>query len=162
MAPGGKIAYAEVAAPEGASHDLEDAIAARVKALEPSIPGVEIELGGGVFNSIEGPSSELLGVAFAIVILVIAFGSVLAMGMPLGVAAAGIVVGSLLVSLLSHVLSMPDFATTLGVMLGLGVGIDYALFIVTRFRENLHAGHTVDEAVAYALDTSGRAVAFAG
>ena len=57
---------------------------------------------------------------------------------------------------------MPDFATTLGVMIGLGVGIDYALFIVTRYREQLHAGHSVEEAVAIAIDTSGRAVTFAG
>ena len=74
-------------------------------------------------------------------ILVIAFGSVLAMGLPVGVALSGIVVGSMIV-LLSNLLTMPDFAPFLGVMIGLGVGIDYALFIVTRYRENLHHGHT--------------------
>jgi RND superfamily putative drug exporter len=66
-----------------------------------------------------------------------------------------------LVGLLSHVFSIPEFSTTVAIMLGLGVGIDYALFIVTRFRENLHAGSTVEEAVVLASNTAGRAVAFA-
>ena len=57
---------------------------------------------------------------------------------------------------------MPDFAPFLGIMIGLGVGIDYALFIVTRYRENLHHGHTSEEATSIAIDTAGRAVAFAG
>ena len=70
--------------------------------------------------------------------------------------------GTILAGLLSHVLSIPDFATTVAVMLGLGVGIDYALFIVTRYRENLHKGATVEDATVVALDTAGRAVAFAG
>jgi len=84
------------------------------------------------------------------------------MGLPIGVALGGIGVGSILLTLLSNTVPMPDFATTLGVMIGLGVGIDYALFIVTRFREQLHLGHTVEESVAIAIDTSGRAVTFAG
>jgi len=162
IAPGDRIAYAELQTPEWADDGFEHVIADRVESLRPSIPGVQIELGGNLFWELEAPSSELLGVGFAIVILVLAFGSVLAMGLPLAVAFAGIVLGALSVSLLSHIMSMPDFATTLGVMLGLGVGIDYALFIVTRFRENLHAGKSVEDAVAGALDTSGRAVAFAG
>ncbi|MCB0952781.1 MAG: MMPL family transporter, partial [Microthrixaceae bacterium] len=107
-------------------------------------------------------SSELLGLAFAIVILILAGGSVLAMGLPIGVALAGIGVGSTLLLLLSNLMTTPDFATTLGVMIGLGVGIDYALFIVTRYREQLRAGHTVEESVCIAIDTSGRAVMFAG
>jgi multidrug efflux pump subunit AcrB len=71
-------------------------------------------------------------------------------------------VGSTLLVLISNVMKMPDFATQIGVMIGLGVGIDYALFIVTRYREQLHAGHTVEESIAIAIDTSGRAVTFAG
>ncbi len=107
--------------------------------LMPSIEGVQIEIGGQIFAEFEVPSSEALGLAFAIIVLILAFGSVLAMGLPVGVALAGIGVGTILAGLLSNVLSIPDFATTVAVMLGLGVGIDYALFIVTRYRENLHA-----------------------
>ena len=108
------------------------------------------------------PSSEALGIGFAIIILIIAFGSVLAMGLPIGVALAGIFSGSILTGLLSQVVSMPDFAQTIGVMIGLGVGIDYALFIVTRFRENLHKGHSVESSTLVAMETAGRAVLFAG
>jgi RND superfamily putative drug exporter len=121
-----------------------------------------VELGGFIFAEFEEPSSEVLGVAFAIVILILAFGSVLAMGLPVGVALFGIGLGTAIIGLLSNVLSIPDFATFLGVMIGLGVGIDYALLIVTRFREQVHAGHTVREAVGIAVDTAGRAVLFAG
>ena len=108
------------------------------------------------------PSSEALGLGFAIIILIIAFGSVLAMGLPIGVALAGIVSGSILTGLLSQVVDMPDFTSTIGVMIGLGVGIDYALFIVTRFRENLHKGHGIEESTLIAMNTAGRAVVFAG
>ena len=124
--------------------------------------GLQIELGGAIFAEFEPPKSELLGLAFAIVILILAFGSVLAMGLPIGVALAGIGVGTITVGLLSNVITMPDFATTLGVMIGLGVGIDYALFIVTRYREQLHTGDDIRAAAIVAIDTAGRAVVFAG
>ena len=97
-----------------------------------------------------------------VIILIIAFGSVLAMGLPIGVALAGIVSGSILTGLLSQVVDMPNFTSTIGVMIGLGVGIDYALFIVTRFRENLHKGHGIEESTLIAMNTAGRAVVFAG
>ena len=132
------------------------------RTLAPTLDGLRIEFGGNDFSEFEPPASEALGLAFAIVILILAFGSVLSMGLPIGVALAGIGIGSALIALLSNVMTMPDVATTLGVMIGLGVGIDYALFIVTRYREQLHEGHTVSQAVSVAIDTSGRAVAFAG
>ena len=128
----------------------------------PEIPGVQIEIGGAILAEFEVPSSELLGLAFAIIVLIFAFGSVLAMGLPVGIALAGIGLGTILAGFLSHVLSIPDFASTIAVMLGLGVGIDYALFIVTRYRENLHNGASTEDATIVALDTAGRAVAFAG
>jgi RND superfamily putative drug exporter len=158
----GRIAYATVELPGEAT--LEDAhrVKARIERLMPHLPGVQIELGGQAFADFEPPSSELLGLAFAIFILIVSFGSVLAMGLPIGVALAGIGVGISLVTLLGHVVTMPAFATAFGVMLGLGAGIDYALFIVTRFRENLRAGKTIEDATAVALDTAGRAVTFAG
>ena len=94
--------------------------------------------------------------------LILAFGSVLAMGLPIGVALFGVGIGAGIITLLSNVMSVPDFATTLGAMIGLGVGIDYALFIVTRYREGLKAGEEPEEATVIALDTAGRAVVFAG
>lgn len=133
-----------------------------IRALAPVIPGVQVEYGGEVFAAFEAPTSEALGLAFAIVILILAFGSVLAMGLPIGTAFGGIGAGVLLGTLASHAVSMPDVSTTLGVMIGLGVGIDYALFIVTRYREARRRGSNGVEATAEAIDTAGRAVIFAG
>ena len=158
----GKIAYAQLEAPEDASFDETLKISEDIQAQAPDIPGVELEVGGAAFAEFEEPSSEILGLAFAIVILIVAFGSVLAMGLPVGVALAGILIGSILVGLVSNLVTMPDFATILGIMIGLGVGIDYALFIVTRYRENLHGGHSIEDSTSIAIDTAGRAVTFAG
>jgi RND superfamily putative drug exporter len=126
------------------------------------IDGLKIEYGGNVFAGFEMPASEIYGLLAAMIILVLAFGSVLAMGLPIGTALVGLGVGSSLAIILSHVVPMPDFTTSLVAMIGLGVGIDYALFIVTRYREGLAEGLTVEEAVIDAVDTSGRAVIFAG
>lgn len=129
---------------------------------EVNIDGLTLEYGGNIFAGFELPASELYGLLAAMVILVLAFGSVLAMGLPIGTALIGLGVGSSLAIILSHVVPMPDFTTSLVAMIGLGVGIDYALFIVTRYREGLAEGLTVEEAVIDAVDTSGRAVIFAG
>jgi RND superfamily putative drug exporter len=158
----GLIAYANVEMPEDIDFGRAGEIRDHILDEAPDIDGLRIELGGFIFSEFEEPSSEILGLAFAIVILILAFGSVLAMGLPVGVALFGIGLGSMLIGLLSNVLTIPDFATFLGVMIGLGVGIDYALLIVTRYREQLHAGHTVRESVGIALDTAGRSVLFAG
>lgn len=158
----GRIAYAELEMPQDTSFDQTLKVSEEIRAAAPDIPGVQVEIGGAAFAEFAAPDSEVLGLAFAIVILILAFGSVLAMGLPVGVALAGIGVGTVLVGLVSNVLTLPDFATILGVMIGLGVGIDYALFIVTRHRENLHRGHSVEQSTAIALDTAGRAVTFAG
>jgi len=158
----GKIAVATVEIDRSTTMDAARTQGTQIESIAPTVSGVQIEYGGRIFEHFEAPDSELLGLAFAIVILILAFGSVLAMGLPIGVALAGIGVGGLSLSLLSNLIAMPDFATTLGVMIGLGVGIDYALFIVTRYREELHRGHSVQQAVVLAIDTSGRAVTFAG
>jgi RND superfamily putative drug exporter len=158
----GDIAFAGIEAPFDASFEETAEVGRQIRELIPNVDGVEVELGGAAFAEFEVPSSEVLGIGFAIIILIIAFGSVLAMGLPIGVALAGIFSGSIIAGLLSHVVSMPDFAQTIGVMIGLGVGIDYALFIVTRFRENLHKGHTVEASTVVAMETAGRAVLFAG
>ncbi len=158
----GEIAYATVEFPL----DTDQATAGNVRDVildnAPQIDGLEIQPGGQTFAEFENPSTELLGLAFAVVILIVAFGSVLAMGLPIGVALFGISIGTACVTLLSNAMSVPEFATFLGVMIGLGVGIDYALLIVTRYREQLHRGHDVRESVGIAMDTAGRSVLFAG
>jgi RND superfamily putative drug exporter len=159
----GKIAFADVELPSDTTQEEATKIAEEIRAeLPDDLPGVDVQLGGEIFAEFEAPSSEAIGLGFAIVILILAFGSVLAMGLPVGVALAGIGVGSVLAGFLGHLVAMPDFASILGIMIGLGVGIDYALFIVTRFRENLHNGHGVERSTVIAMDTAGRAVLFAG
>jgi RND superfamily putative drug exporter len=158
----GKIAFANVELPDDVDFNRGYEIRQQILEEAPRVPGLRIELGGAIFAEFEEPSSEILGVAFAVVILIVAFGSVLAMGLPVGVALFGIGIGTTLITLLSNVLAIPDFATFLGIMIGLGVGIDYALLIATRYREQLRAGHGVREAVTVAIDTAGRSVLFAG
>ena len=158
----GDIGYAVVELDPDITFENATEISKEIKEALPTIDGVQVELGGAIFGEFEPPNSELLGVAFAMVILVLAFGSVLAMGLPIAVALAGIGIGTITVGLLSSVITIPDFATILGTMIGLGVGIDYALFIVTRYREQLHKGDDIKPAVTAALDTAGRSVAFAG
>ena len=118
--------------------------------------------GGTALAVFEPPATEFIGLAFAVVVLILAFGSVLAMGLPIAVALGGVGAGMGLIAILSNVFNIPDFTTFLGAMIGLGVGIDYALFIVTRYREGLHAGRSPREATITAMDTAGRAVIFAG
>jgi len=158
----GTIAYADVELPDDTTIAEARDVRDQIEAVEPSVDGVRIELGGQVFADFEPPNSELLGLAFAVVILIVAFGSVIAMGLPIGTALAGLGVGVSAIGLLSKFVQMPEFTTTIAVMIGLGVGIDYALFIVTRYREELHAGRSETDATAVAINTAGRAVLFAG
>ena len=163
VSPRGDIAFATVTfAAEVDAIEEFASIYGEMKAIEPVVEGVQIEYGGEVFAEFEAPTSEVFGLAFAIVILIFAFGSVLAMGLPIATAFGGIGVGVLVVTIASNVLTIPDVATTLGVMIGLGVGIDYALFIVTRYREARRRGETCAAAAAESIDTAGRAVLFAG
>ena len=115
-----------------------------------------------MFTDQTQPASEVIGVFAAVFILLIAFGSLLAMGLPIMTALFGIGIGLAFVSILARVLDVPSFAPQVTAMIGIGVGIDYALFIVTRYREALHDGVDPEAAVVYSLDTSGRAVLFAG
>jgi len=158
----GRIAYASLELPENINFERANEIGEEIREAAPQVAGLQVETGGFIFAPFEEPSSEILGVAFAVVILILAFGSVLAMGLPLGVALAGIGIGTMAITLLSNLFAIPDFTTFLGIMIGLGVGIDYALLIVTRYREQLRGGHTVRESVTIAIDTAGRSVLFAG
>jgi RND superfamily putative drug exporter len=127
---------------------------------------LQVELGGdAVANAVMGGIGYtfLVGIVAAVVVLLISFGSLLSMGLPLGTALLGLGTGFGLIGLLSRVISMPDFASELALMIGLGVGIDYALFIVTRFREEYRRnGEELRPAVGDAMNTAGRAVIFAG
>jgi putative drug exporter of the RND superfamily len=103
-----------------------------------------------------------IGVVLAGVVLLLVFGSIFAMALPLLSAGASLGVATGLIVLLSHVMKMPQFATELTLLIGLGVGVDYALFIVTRHRQGLMAGKDVEDSIVNAVNTSGRAVLFAG
>jgi RND superfamily putative drug exporter len=162
IAPGGKVAYAEVNVDFAADAAAVGELGAKLYEDRPRIEGLDVEIGGEGFAKFEPPESEMIGLAFAIIILIISFGSVLAMGLPIGVAVSGVAVGLTLGGILSNLLTVPDFATTIGAMIGLGVGIDYALFIVTRHREGLHADLGPRTSAIMAIDTAGRAVLFAG
>jgi putative drug exporter of the RND superfamily len=163
VSPDGTIAMARVNLDSTVSVDDGAVIGTTIRSLAPTLTGVQIEIGGEILARFEPPAAELIGLAFAIVILIVAFGSVLAMGLPIGVALAGVGTGGFgIVTLLSHGLVLSDSALLIGVMIGLGVGIDYSLFIVTRFRELRRDGVEPADAIAGALDTAGRAVVFAG
>jgi putative drug exporter of the RND superfamily len=127
---------------------------------------IEVQLGGQAIEQAQQASlgfATIVGIAAAIVILLISFGSFSAMGLPIATALLGLGAGIGVITLASHVVNMPSFASELALMIGLGVGVDYALFIVTRFRENYRQnGGEVAAAVEAALNTSGRAVLFAG
>jgi len=158
----GQVAFASIATDPDIGFTEITEIGKEVRDGRPELEGLQVEIGGANLAAFEEPSSEALGIAFAIFILIFAFGSVLAMGLPIGVALGGIFGGSVLVMLISRVVVIPELVTIIAVMIGLGVGIDYALFIVTRYRENLHRGHSYEESTAIAIDTAGRAVLFAG
>jgi RND superfamily putative drug exporter len=142
---------------------IEDLIALAEVADAPEV-GLTVEAGGAAVADVEGAEEgdEGIGMLAAIVILLVAFGSVLAAGLPIVVALFGLGVGLALSTLLTHVFMVPEWAPQLVVMIGLGVGIDYALFIVTRYRAALAAGQEPEDAVVSAITTAGRAVLFAG
>ena len=162
----GHIAFANVQFDIQAS-DVPIELVDEMKGLarEAEGPGLDIALGGPIiaFNEFEEPAgSEMVGLLAAVFILLVTFGSVLAMGLPILMAMFGIGIGLALVLLFANVFSVPDFTTQLASMIGIGVGIDYALFIVTRYRQHLHNGAEPADAVAKAISTSGKAVLFAG
>lgn len=165
----GTIAYAVLVLPDIDSQEAQTRLGSDIievgERLESQgvVPSdLVVEYGGDPFVSFEIPESEVIGLLAAIIILVLAFGSVLAMGLPIGTALIGLGTGVALIISVSHALEVPDFALQIGAMIGLGVGIDYALFIVTRFREGLRSGLTSEQATVDAADTAGRAVLFAG
>jgi RND superfamily putative drug exporter len=127
--------------------------------------GVSVDAGGQLGTKISKPethTSELIGIAAAMLILVLVFGTITAMVLPIASAIFGLIVGLGLISLFGHLVAVPDVAPTVAAMIGLGVGIDYSLFIVTRARSARHEGKSTVDAIGHAAGTSGAAVAFAG
>ena len=160
----GTIGYSELDLGSGTDADIT-ARSELVKGLVDGarIPDVHLELSGDIFVALElGGMAEGIGLLLALVILLIAFGSLIAAGLPVVTALAGVGVGVAIVFLLSNIVAVPNFAVSLTAMLGIGVGIDYALLIVTRYRTGLHDGLTVENAVVRAMSTAGRSVLFAG
>ena len=162
----GKTAYATVLFTKQAimlpkadiRHVINLAAAARTQ-------GLQVELGGQAIESANQASlssSVAIGLVAAAVIILVAFGSLIGMALPL--VTAGVALGTMTfgIDLLSHATSINSVAPTMAILIGLGVGIDYALFIVTRHRQGLKAGLPPEEAAVRALNTAGRAVLFAG
>jgi RND superfamily putative drug exporter len=166
----GRIAFATVVFDEKAN-DLSKAAAQRVVdvARGAQRSGLQIELGGQAIEKTEQAGfgiSTAVGLLAAIVVLLLTFGSLTAMGLPIVTALFGLGTGLGAIALFTHVVDTADFASELAAMIGLGVGIDYALFILTRFREAyVTPGPTFGDAresVVQAMDTAGRAILFAG
>lgn len=133
------------------------------KAYETS--DLQVNLSGAVIkmaNAVEPSSSEIIAILAAFLVLLYTFGSLVATLVPILVAVFALAVGSSIVGLTSNLMGMAEFAPTLASLVGLGVGIDYALFIVTRYRRAIHEGKSVQDAIRTSLTTSGRSVFFAG
>jgi putative drug exporter of the RND superfamily len=162
IGPGG-ISFAAVSFMRNGPPSEEDTAAEMKKIVAAhQSPTLEIALGGEPFVDGSVPATEGIGLAAAVVILLIAFGSVVAMGLPILSALIGIGLSLSAIPIVSALLPTADFTSTVAAMIGLGVGIDYSLFMVTRYRAELHSGLDVETAIATAVRTSGRAIVFAG
>ncbi|GAA3376422.1 MMPL family transporter [Streptomyces racemochromogenes] len=168
ISPDGRTAYAVVTFGRPAdSVPKAQAKAVLDTAKNPATQadGLQVELGGRAIGLTEAPSAhlaEVIGVGIAAVVLFLAFGSLAASLLPIATALVSVGSAYFGITLLGHAMPVADFAPMLGTLVGLGVGIDYALFIVTRHRKGLGRGLTVEEAAANAVATTGRAVVFAG
>ena len=166
ISPDGRIAYVQVVFDQQAG-DLPSAAIKKVVSTAESFaaPGYHVALGGQAVSLVAGAApgpAEGIGILAAIIIMLLAFGSVVAMGLPIITALFGIAIGFAVLDLLSHIITTPTFAPEMMAMIGLGVGIDYALFVVTRYRQGLAEGRDPRHATAVSLATSGRSVVFAG
>ncbi len=159
----GYIALNLRASPTDLSRDDAERVVAEADPVRDA--GLTVGVGGYLGQKVSKPethSSEAVGLTMAVIVLLFTFGSVVAMGLPIATAIVGLVVGLSIITLISQVAEVPTVAPTLATMIGLGVGIDYALFIVTRHQAQRRGGMATDESVARATATSGGAVVFAG
>ena len=166
ISPDGSVAFSTVYL-NGTGRNIPDVAVKNIITQARSFGSahLQVELLGNVVqqaNQTKPGSSEGIALLMAFVILLVTFGSIVATLVPLLVAVVGLGILSSGVSLFSHIFSTAQFAPILAALVGLGVGIDYALFIVTRFRQELHGGASVEDSVKTAVKTSGRAVLFAG
>ena len=150
-----------------ASSDLTEEIAQNVvDAAGPAKQaGIDVQAGGNIGTTLsteESETSEVIGILVAMLILSLVLGSLVTMGMPIITAVVGLGAALSVVGLLGHVLSIPTSGPTLATMIGLGVGIDYALFLVTRHQEQLRDGMAMNDSIANAVATAGSAIVFAG
>ncbi len=166
ISPGGHIAYATVLFDERSFALPASSIDRVIHTAEAArTPALQIQLGGSPIEQVQPPKtgpSTVIGILAAMIILLVTFGTIVAAGLPLITAllALGTAIG--LIAVLTHLIDVVNFTPELAAMIGLGVGIDYALFVVTRYRTGLESGLERDEAIVTAMDTSGRAVLFAG
>ena len=165
VSPDGTVAVSTVTF-AGGMEDIStsDAIAVLDLVKASNTDAIAVGASGDIFEFAgqEPPSSELFGILVAIVILLIAFGSIIAAGMPIVIAVIGLAAGQMLVLVVALFLDVATFAPTLAAMIGLGVGIDYALFVLNRYRQAVLIGHEPKRAALEAVNTAGRAVLFAG
>ena len=162
----GRTAYAQaVFDGDFQSIDKENVKTVIATAQSAGTDNLEVEIGGRAVQQVQQlptEASEAIGVLAAAIVLLIAFGSLYSMSIPLITALVALGIGTSVIGLMSHVLSVSMISPILGTLIGLGVGIDYALFIITRYRTGLLLGLKPEEATVKALDTAGRAVLFAG
>jgi RND superfamily putative drug exporter len=159
----GRIGYADVVYPVPADQIGRSARDALFAVGDPArAAGIQVEFGGDVVDDGGGGSSEGIGLLIGLLVLAITLGSLVAAGLPLLTAILGVAITVAGVTALTSVLELNEMAPTLGTMLGLAVGIDYALFILSRHRQHLTSGMTPAEAAARATATAGSAVVFAG
>ncbi len=160
------IGYIPVVLGIGPGEIAEDQSQEILDAAKPfEAAGGNASIGGYVGNQLSKPStekSEVVGLVAAVIILLFAFGTATAMMLPIVSAIIGLAFALSIIKLLEHVLEVPGVAATLATMIGLGVGIDYALFIVTRHKLQLGEGMEMNESIARATATAGGAVVFAG
>jgi RND superfamily putative drug exporter len=159
----GYIALNLRASPSDLSTDDAERIVAEADPVRDA--GLTVGVGGYLGQKVSKPethSSEAVGLTMAVIVLLFTFGTVVAMGLPIVTAIVGLVIGLSIITLLSQVAEVPTVAPTLATMIGLGVGIDYALFIVTRHQAQRRAGMATGESIARSAATSGGAVLFAG
>ncbi len=166
LSKGQTVAYTPVVLGVGPGELTEEQAEAVLDAAAPAKrAGLETSVGAYVGQQLSKPDtgvSDAIGIAAAIVILLFAFGTATAMVMPIGSAIIGLAISLSVIRLLENVVEVPSVAATLATMIGLGVGIDYALFIVTRHKLQLAEGMEVRESIARATATAGGAVVFAG
>jgi putative drug exporter of the RND superfamily len=166
VSPDGRVAVLRVLYPDQAELSTDDLNALlAVRDRQPSDSPLRVEMGGELFFAFSdqgGSAGELVGILVAGAILFLAFGSLVAAALPLGMAALGLAVGAGTITVLAGVTEIPTFAPVLGSMVGLGVGIDYALFVLARHRDYLAHGVEVREAAGRAVGSAGQPVVFAG